>query len=226
MEEQKAVETLAEQPVETESAPVEEQSTEPSIETPQTPADASIEPEQEEKVSRTVPYERFKEINDKYKTLEEMVAPIIQAQNAQPQQSAMSNEIPQLDDDSTQAVRALINKEWENKKAEEFVRKHMDDLKDPVLTGTIQRVIAEANAKNEYIDQEDALAQAKKLLDERIKPQVQKAQTEGVEEGQEVARKKQQAGAIGDNSQGKTKVEPDKLSAKEFAEYYGLKYGE
>jgi len=127
-----------------------------------------------------------------------------------------------FDPDTQQALQAWYAQEREAERVAEFTSKHREELSDPVLAGTVQRLIHEANAKGQRKDQEEALAEAKSLLDSRLKPQVNEAKREGVSEGQELAQKKQQAAAVGDTGT-KSPVKGDnELSATELAAKYGI----
>jgi len=138
---------------------------------------------------------------------------------------------PQLADDAIidpevqPALDRWYTERRETEKAMEFVNKHQDELKDPVLDGTVRRLIADKKANGELFDHEAILSEAKKLMEKQVRPQMKIAKTEGVEEGQEIARKKEQAGAIGEVG-ARDKVDPNKLSAEEFAKYNGLSYNE
>jgi len=70
----------------------------------ETPTDASVGTEEEVK---TVPYSRFKEINDRNKELEARLESKGQPEPLEP--PAMSNEIPQLDPDSKVATEVFIS---------------------------------------------------------------------------------------------------------------------
>ena len=135
-------------------------------------------------------------------------------------------EVPQLDPDSAQAVDAYIEQKLTNKKAEEFVNRHRKEiLDDPILAGTTMRLVEQATARGESIDYEDAISQAKKMLDERVKPQVKEAKQTGVAEGTELARKKGELGAVGETGK-QPEVDESKLSSREYAKLHGLSYME
>jgi hypothetical protein len=201
-----------------EASTTEEQTVEtPSAEAEQS-ADTIVQPESE---TKTIPYERFKEVNDRLKQMESYIS----AQNtaaSQPQQPSYGNDGP-FDPETTQALRETIRREREAEKEAEFVRKHRQDLEDPILAGTVQRLIADANAKGMYIDQEDALSRARQMIEERIKPQISQAKREGEIEGSDVARQKQQAAAVGDTSAKAPAKSDSELTAEEFAAKNGLK---
>jgi hypothetical protein len=127
-----------------------------------------------------------------------------------------------LFDEQTQA--ALDANYWANRekeKAAEFVRKHKEELADPVLDGTVRRLLAEAREKGEYLEQEAALDRAKKLVEERVKPKAEEARQEGFEQGNELARDKEKLGAIGEGAP-RENVDATKLKAEEFAQFKGL----
>ena len=142
---------------------------------------------------------------------------------------ANAEEVPQLDPTVVPALDSWLGNRFEgmyaqrreNEKAQDFESKHAVELKDRLLRATTKDIIQEANAKGERIDQEAALNQAKKELENRSKPQVTEAKEEGFKEGHELAKAKTQAGAVG-SSRDKGTIDPSKLSAKEFAEYYNI----
>lgn len=135
--------------------------------------------------------------------------------------NAYGNELP-FDQETLTGLDQWYERRRENERAAEFVTKHREELSDPILAGTTQRLIQEANRKGERIDQETALAEAKKLLDSRLKPAEAQAKDEGFKEGEEVTRKRELAGAVGGTGTTAPKVDPNSLSAKEYAEYHGL----
>lgn len=215
MENEDAVTQPAEQTAQTESAPVETNGTA----TPQESADTTVEPEN--KVSESVPYDRFKEVNSKAKTLEEENAWLKSQMNPQPVEP-MAN-VPQLDPDSEVAVRATARQEWDEMERQKFVSKHNAELtNDPILAGTIRELIARENKAGRMADREQVYEQAKKMLDEKIKPVATKAQTEGFKEGQEKAVQKTQAGAVGNPGYKEPEQDDSQLSAAELAKKYDI----
>lgn len=144
------------------------------------------------------------------------------------QEPEQANEAPYLDPDSAAAVRQLFREEQarlaeqaEMKKSLEFERKHADELQDKVLSGTVLRIMQEARQNQTYLEQEDALAQAKELLDSRIKPQVREAQIQAEKVGSNIAQKKAELGRIGETPSSQ-KIDPKELSADEYAKYFNL----
>ena len=142
-----------------------------------------------------------------------------------PQTSQFGDEAPQLEPDADTAVRIAARQEaaveYEQRKATDFASKHKEELSDPLLASRVQSLIREANTKNQYIDQEQALSQAKKELNEWVNPQVKQAKSEGFEEGKQITKEKGKLGVIGE-TRPKEKVDPSKLSAKEYADYLNL----
>lgn len=106
-------------------------------------------------------------------------------------------------------------------KAQKFEASHAKELEDPLLRGAVSTLIKDENAQGKYLEPEEALSRAKALLDARLKPQIKEAQTQGFEEGKELAQKKQAAGAIGGT---KTTIQTDEaqLSASEYAKLHNL----
>lgn len=129
--------------------------------------------------------------------------------------------VPALDNWLGNRFEGMYAQRRENEKAQEFELKHADELKDRLLRATTKDIIQEANAKGERIDQEAALNQAKRELEQRANPKVQEAEEKGFQEGHDLAKAKTQAGAVGTSKAGQ-KVDPSKLSAAEYAEYYNL----
>ena len=207
--------------------PVEEQT--PEVETPepaekpeQTPeaeTEAEVEETQPEvEVEKQVPLAELQKERERRRQAEEALF-----RSRQPQTPAPPT--PELDPEVVPAVQNLVRSEaavmLEQSKTADFQRKHATELADPVLSGTTQRLIAEANAKNEYLDQEEALDQAKKLLDERLKPEVKKAKEESFEEGQEKAKEKGKAGVVG-SSGPRPEVDESKMTSEEYAKYHNI----
>lgn len=120
-------------------------------------------------------------------------------------------------------VEDRIARRLEKERAQDFAWKHRDDLSDPLLRGAVLIEIQDANSRGEYMDQETALARAKQALETRLAPKVEQASQESFEEGKSLARKKEQAGAVGATSGKAIEVNPDDLNAEEYASYYGLK---
>lgn len=219
-EEQDAVNTEVETTTAEESATTENESTDSETEdTQSTSADTSVEPEK--KVSENVPYERFSKVNQEKKELEEVLKRVIgQGQNAPSQQ--MANDIPQLDPESREAVRHTIREEWEQQKAADFQRKHAQDLSDPLIAATTAHLIREANARGDYVDQEEALNRAKDMISERATPKIKEASEQGLREGQELAKKKLENTAIGTTTSASPKLDDSKLSADELRRKYNI----
>jgi len=194
-----------------ESAPVE-QTTDAPVEAPVVESNDT-----EEKISKVIPYDRFHEVNSKAKQLEEENAYLKAMMERQPQ---VPGDSP-FDEDTAKALDAYVEQKLESKKAADFARRHADELTDPLLSGAVQRLIADANHKGQYVDHEEALNTAKKMLEERIKPQIEQAKNQGIEEGQEVAKKKEQAGAIGQPAKNEP-IDESRMSAAEMAKYYNI----
>lgn len=133
---------------------------------------------------------------------------------------------PETEHGISRIVEARLAREkalQEQERAEAFARKHADELSDPLLRGAVLVEIQEANARGEYLDQESALANAKAALERRLNPKVEAAKKESFDEGISVARRKEQAGAVGGTNTKTPEVDPETLSAEEYAAYYGLK---
>jgi hypothetical protein len=234
MDEQEAVIEPAEPTVETESAPVESsqdvETTETSSSQEEQSADTTVGPK---KVSETVPYERFKEVNSKLNDPEFIAQKaremgIVQEQ-AQPTSDyvapvEMANEM--FDSETVAGVRQLIAQERENERAQDFVEKHGSELQENrLLAAVVKDIIRENNQSGKRIDQFKALELARKEVEKITSPQVTQAKAEGEQEGREIANKKEMLGAIGGTA-GKQALDESVLSSKEYAEYKGLKYVE
>lgn len=173
----------------------------------------------------------------KYKTVEDLESSYLELQRnytasrqnarvATPaQQPAASAQVETLFDNETiHGIRAVSRDVLEQEKAAEFGRRHREELADPLLRGAVRIEIEEANARGEYMDQETALANAKAALEARLAPKVEKASKESFEEGRDLTRRKEQAGAIGSVSASSPATDPDTLSAEEYAAYHGIPY--
>jgi hypothetical protein len=217
-------ETTVEETTETESSPVEaaetpivedEQTTETSVETP---ASESTEPEQ---VSKDVFLDRLNKEIEKRKSLEEKIEMLTQTQTPK-------EEVPELDPDSALAVKHLLKQELESQLAEqkvaEFRAKHGAKLqKDEMLSIAVEREMRKQQAEGQLIDPEKAMQDAEKLLNERMKPMQEQAKAEGVKEGQDVAKTKQQLSAVGEPVKVEAK-EDSELTSAELANKYNLPY--
>jgi hypothetical protein len=214
--ETEAVEKGAEITAPVESAPTEQKTddAQPRDENPtEQPAGATTEPEN--KVSDTVPYGRFKEVNEELKQLREQMKTA--AQPAENAPAGSNDELP-FDEATSRALDTFISRKYpvlrDAEEAQKFVKQHADDLKDPIVNARTIDLIKKG------VDREQALKQAQKELDERLTPIRKEALSEGVQEGQDLARKKEQMGAVG--SPATNKVDLSKLSAEEYAKHLGL----
>lgn len=224
MDEQAAVNEPVEITTPMESAPVEtEMDMNPeseSIDTQQSPADASVEPEK--RVSKEVPYERFQEVNSRLndpdyiarKAIELGIIPGAPAPYQQPELA----DVPSLDPESAAAVDYLVEHKLEQQRAREFARRNAEDLKNPFIRDRVAGIIREANAKGQRADQEEALRVAKSEFETVVKP----AQAQAVAEGQDLAKKKLEAAAVGTTATPSVKTDDSQLSAAEFAAKHGI----
>ena len=209
--------TTAEPTVEAESSTAEPQTTD----TQETPIVESNETEKE--VSNAVPYERFKEVNDQVRELKEMVSAMQTPQ--QPQNQGVQEDIPDLDPDSARAVDMRARQIYEQQEAKKFEAKFAKEFtKDPLLKGAFMVEVQNRMAKGEYIDREAALEQAKSALNERLNVQVQVAKEAGVKEGQDIAKTKQQLGAVGETGK-LPEVSDENLSPSEYRQKYNIPVG-
>lgn len=171
---------------------------------------------------------KFKTVDDLangYKELERTFTASRQANRVPAQQPAAPAE-SLFDEPTVAGIRALARREAmdaaEAERATRFAAKYKDDLADPLLRGAVLVEIQDANARGETIDQEVALANAKRALEARIAPKIEAAAKESFDEGKNIARRKEQAGAVGGVNGKAPEVDPDSLNAEEYAAYYGL----
>jgi hypothetical protein len=219
--EQGAVNETVEQTTPTESAPVEKE----TVNTQQEPVSAITEPEK--KVSETVPYDRFKEVNSKlndpdFIAQKAMELGLIQTQNpADYAPAEMANEM--FDQDTVAGIRQLVAQERENERAQEFLEKHGSELRENrLLASMVKDIIRENNGAGKRIDQFKALELAKNEIERLTAPKVVEAKAQGEQEGREVANKKEMLGAVGQPAS-KQELDTNKMSSKEMAAYYGIK---
>lgn len=191
-------------------------------------------PETAEDKAEKVYAGKFKSVEDLEKSYEELQSSFTRERQTMAQEREQvpgqaiqppADETLDLDPTVVPALDRWYAERREREKANEFARRHAEELKDPILAGTVQRLIQEGSVNQKYVDQEEALATAKKLLEERVKPQVKEAAAQGIEQGQEIARKKGELGAVGESGP-RPKVNLDELKAEEFAKYHGLEYSE
>ena len=215
MEEQEAVSPV-ENTTETESAPVET-NTEPSQEAPTSETAGT-----EDKVSKSVPYDRFHEINEAKKAIKKKNAylkSISQAPQEQYQPPIADPDTDQyVDYRAEQKAREIV----EAQELARFDAKHAKEFeKDPLLKAAMAVDFNKAKASGQYYDLEAGLERAKQSLESRLKPIQEKAKQEGVQEGQDIAKTKQQLGAVGETGK-QSEVDESKLSAAEWAKLHNI----
>lgn len=216
--------------MDTENTPVDEvdpQETETQSEQVTTTDEVEQSPPEtaEDKDEEMIPVSRYKELQSKFtRTAQENA----ELRKFYEQNQEAETAYPDLDPESAKAVLKLVREEQrkaatkaEVEKAKRFAEKHAEELQDPVLSGTVMRLISEAQASGNYLDQEDALSQAKQLLDARIKPQAEKAKKEGLVQGTDLAQKRAELGKVGDTPTSQ-KLDPNELTADEYAKYFNL----
>lgn len=214
MQDESVVENEVEQTTASESTPEETQADQVTEEAPVSESTDS------EKDSKSVPYSRFKEVNDEVKQLKEMVAAMYQ----KPQEP--TEQVPELDPDAQAAVDYRINTKVNEivaqQRVAEFNAKHATELKkDPILEATVQSEMRKQAAQGQPIMPEKAYEDAKALIESRLNVKAEQAKQEGVKEGQDIAKTKQQLSAVGETGKQAEKSD-DQLSAAEFAKKYGI----
>jgi hypothetical protein len=168
---------------------------------------------------RTVPYERFKEVNDRLKSVEERLE---EKANAVIQSPVTEQYAPDLDPDSTRAVQHLANQVIEQREVATFMAKHATELQaDPLLDAAMRVEFEKASRKGGYVDREALLGQAKAALDARMKPAQEAAKQAGIDEGRDIAKTKQQLGAVGETAK-VVETDDSSLTAAELAKKYNL----
>lgn len=221
MTEQEVVNEVAEPTVQADSTPAEdvaeatpvEEPTEQPAKTQETPVDESVDTEK--KVSEAVPYERFSEKAQEAKELKERNAYLEAMQQEKTVQPP--TDVPRLDEQSELAVEQIINSRLEQRVDDDFKRAHKDDLSDRLVETAYEAVIREKMAKKvPYIDREESLKEAKKLIDSRLKKEVTQAKDEGIEEGNKIAEQKAQNAPVGVSGKN-PEVDATQLSAADYA---------
>lgn len=171
----------------------------------------------------------------KYKSPEDMEKAYVEAQSKmtqlaqekaklealQVQQEFVQPVASDFDEETTNFVKSIYVQERERERVSEFVTKNQEKLADPVVRGAVKEIIAEARNSGQYIDQNEALRLAEQQIESRLSKKITEAKASGEKEGMEIATKKEQLGGIGITA-GKQEIDPSKLSAKEFAEFYQL----
>lgn len=194
----------------TETSSVEEQTTEPVQEAPVVESNDT-----EKKDSKTVPYERFKEVNDRLKQLEDMVKrpePTYEPQH----------EVADLDPESAAAVERLFQKKLAQERVEDFITREGSKLEsDPLLDAAFRKEMLTQQQSGKRIDPDTALKNATALIESRLKITTEKAKDEAVTEAKDAALKKEQLGAVGESGK-QPEVDPSKLSAAELAKYLNI----
>jgi hypothetical protein len=213
--EQDAVTTPVEQTIETASAPVE-------TETPDSQTSQEVSPVEgnlpETKVSNSVPYDRFSEVNSEKQRLAEENA-WLRSQQVQ----APVEQTPELDPDSARAVNIMVEQKIEERRTREFIAKHGTELqKDPILDGTVQALMARERQAGRLFDHETVLSQAKEMLEARLKPAVKEATQTGFQEGQQIAQQKEQTSGVGNTNYKAPALDDSQLSSEEYKKKYNI----
>jgi hypothetical protein len=161
-----------------------------------------------------------------YKELERAYTVSRQASSTPAPQPVVPPTETLFDNDTEQGITSIVEARMtarlERERAAEFARRHKDDLADPLLRGAVLLEIQDANTRGEYMDQETALENAKKALETRLNPKVEAASKESFEEGKTLARRKEQAGAVGGTNASTPQKDDADLSAGEYAAKYGI----
>ena len=94
-------------------------------------------------------------------------------------------------------------------------------MADPVLDGTVRKVIQDKAQQGFYIDPEDALVEAKTILDESFKTREQKTKDTSFKEGVKTQKQKAKAGAVG-TSGPRQEIDESKMTSEEYAKYHNI----
>jgi hypothetical protein len=174
----------------------------------------------EETVSKEVFLDRLNKEIEKRKGLEEKLNEVISRQA--PAQPQTQYDVPDLDPDSTRAVQHLANQVAEQREVAKFMAKHATELQaDPLLDAAMRVEFDKAAAKGGYVDREALLERAKAALDARMKPAQEAAKQAGLEEGRDIAKTKQQLGAVGETAK-TPELDESKLSPAEFRKLHNI----
>jgi len=210
------------EPTAAESAPAEQTTNDPEsveeipAESPvEEPASAETESQDD---SKSVPYDRFREVNESKKALEERNR---QLEAHLAQQNPLTPP-PELDAEAAAAVQTLAQGVYERQENTRFESKHAKTFaQDKLLRAAYMTEVQEDMQKGVYVDREEALTRAKAGLEARGIKLADKAKEEGIKEGQDIAKTKQKLGAVGEA--GKVPdVSDDQLSAAELAKKYNI----
>lgn len=148
------------------------------------------------------------------------------------QEPEMANDdVPYLDPDSARAVdqrvSTIVEQRLELEKAREFERKHENELKDSLVRQLMlsrfdeRNRLAKIDPTTPPLDREKVLSEVISDLNARTQPQVKEAQAQGEATGAKIAQDRARLGNIGETASPQ-KVNPDELSADEFAKYHNL----
>ena len=141
-------------------------------------------------------------------------------ESQQTQQVPLENTVG-FESETQSALDSWYGQRRESERALEFRTKHKDELQDPILKGAVNQLIADANAQGNYKDREEALTEAKEMLNQRLQAGTQTAKKKRLQEGQELALAKQHAGTVGEGRK-EEPINDDQLSSAEFAKKYNL----
>ena len=172
-------------------------------------------------------YDSVEDLESSYEELQSKFT-----KNRQAQQSPVTEQKPvrtaqanPFDEETTRGVSNIVERALLNKEAQDFERKNSKVLEDPILHGTVARLMQQARESGNYLNQEVALSQAQSMLDERLKPATKEAAAKGVAEGKEIAKKKEQAQPVGQTGKHQ-EVDPAKMSSEDFAKHMNIPHSE
>jgi len=186
-------------------------------ETPEVEAEEEVEAETPEpEVDKQVPLSELQKERERRRQAEQALF------NANTPQTPVE---PSLEPEAESAVRPVARQEaisaYREIRAQEFVRRHPELANDPMLDGTVQKVIRDKGNQGFYIDPEDALVEAKALCDESFKTREQKTKDDSFKEGVKTQKVKQKAGAVG-TSGPRQEVDESKMTSEEYAKYHSI----
>ena len=211
---------VAPEPIET---PTEQVATTPEV------ADAPVTATDKEEKTYAG---KFKSVEDLEKSYNELQAEFTRTRQAEKYEEQAPAYVPQetdlegYDPETVKVIQNIARQQAVDmlfaEKMTQFTDKHGDELKkDTLLDAATRREMELMRSQGKLIDPERALENAKKTLDERLNAKSQEAKEEGLEEGKNIAKTKEQLAAVGEA--GKTpEVDESKLSADEWAKLHNI----
>lgn len=174
---------------------------------------------------------KFKSVEDLEKSYQELQSEFTRTRQAErvtdeqvPEYvpSPVETDLSQYNEEDVRVIQNLAQQALVKEKIADFYDRHGDELrKDSLLAAAVERKMRNMASRGTRINPDIAYNQAKSELEERLQIKTQVAKEEGLQEGKQIAKTKEQLGAVGETSRVE-EVSDDQLSATELKKKYNI----